>query len=513
MLTRVLYLIFALCSCLSAESIKPHVILVQLATGESNGLEMDVLKGEHWQQHQGRYLVSPGRSATQAALLFGLPPLQLGVVKDLDWRRQPVASNTTPSLAKRFEEKGYRSHFLGAWALGASAPFDPASRGFTQANAFEAAEKNTLTDPWGSAPPEFVLAKPSADMPSFIHLAEGRHLSRSKIEVLLKAWLEEHQHPTVIMVAEMPSMEEPDYHHQATWHCYTSQYAQEPEDIFTDWDLNHALRKMLGWKVAPAASAMIFHRGNWPVNESPEKHRHHGSLVLADGLALADGLSLYRANNHRPDTAHELDIATHQQAHQKLLTAHAQWWQKASRALNDPRAFTVGANDNQVTRLTALDWRSTKIIAADGSSPLSAPMVGQQHLLDVLEGLKTSAKYKETFPAYSGSWSVHIARPGRYKITASLLPVETQDPEQKKLMKLDGGTAHIRLGQNEVQLRLHPGATAVSVQTDAEAGTTQLESWFTGQLSLTRELGAFFVEIERVGDKKFDLKAKATEGK
>jgi len=59
-----------------------------------------------------------------------------------------------------------------------------------------------------------------------------------------------------------------------------------------------------------------------------------------------------------------------------------------------------------------------------------------------------------------------------------------------------------------VQLRIQNGATAISATTDAEAGVTDLECWFTGQLPLERELGAFFVEIERVGDKKYKASAK-----
>ncbi len=96
----------------------------------------------------------------------------------------------------------------------------------------------------------------------------------------------------------------------------------------------------------------------------------------------------------------------------------------------------------------------------------------------------------------------------RSKITASLLPKEATKPEEKTLAKLLGGQAFIQLGRNKVQLNLLKGASAVSVLVDADAGVTDLECWFTGQLALERELGAFFVEIQRVGDKKFDLKAK-----
>jgi len=268
------------------------------------------------------------------------------------------------------------------------------------------------------------------------------------------------------------------------------------------------IRGVAGLKVEPKPNFIFFHQANWPLFESAEKHRHRGSLVIGNGLALVNGLNLYRAKNLIPDFTQEMDISQHQEEHQTLLTAHARWWQTVGKALHDPRAFDVGRKDNAPTKLTALDWRASKIVDTEGQSPNSIPMIFQQDLLAILEGLKNKPDYHQTFPAYSGSWSVNILRSGRYKITASLLPKDTQDPAHKTLMKLQGGVAHIRLGGNLAKLNLIKGATAITVQTDADAGITDLECWFTGQLALTRELGAFFVEIERVGDKKFDFKAK-----
>ena len=140
-----------------------------------------------------------------------------------------------------------------------------------------------------------------------------------------------------------------------------------------------------------------------------------------------------------------MDIEQHQQEHAELLTAHAQWWQTARRALNDSRAFDVGKEDDVSVKLTAQDWRPSRIISLDGKSPSSVPLIYQADLLAMLEGLKTKPEYKETFPAYSGSWSVNITRAGRYKITASLLPADLKDPKQRSLMPLEGGTAHIKL--------------------------------------------------------------------
>lgn len=507
MLTRVL---FGVLVCLSvaggAEARRPHVVLVQLATssgGKAGHGWLDTDDG--WQKSSGTCLASPGAAAVQTALLFGTPPLQQGVVKDLDWRRKPVAAT---SLADIFRKSGYRTCFYGAWALGAAAPFDPESRGFQRTGYFEAAERDTLTDVWGAEAPDsgIVPNPPESKQPLFAVLAEGRHLDRATILSSLARWLEKNRGPAVVVLLEKKSGEKPGYHRTAAWTCYTRGEIKNKPGVETDWDMHRALRVMAGFDVGQKPDVTIFHKANWPLTDSPDKHRHRGSLVIGHGYALVDGIQLYPAAGLRPDFTRELDIDEHAKDHQRLLKAFGVWWLKTGRALHNPRAFKVGETDRQSTVLTALDWRPSKIIHADGTALLSAPMIYQNNLTGILRGLQSNASYKEKFPAYSGSWAVDIARPGRYKITASLLPLSAAAPEDKELMKLRGGTAHIRLGRNEVRLRLIKGASSVSVKTDADAGITDLECWFTGQLALTRELGAFFVKIERVGDKKFDFK-------
>lgn len=251
----------------------------------------------------------------------------------------------------------------------------------------------------------------------------------------------------------------------------------------------------------------IFHQANWPVHESPDKYRHRGSLVVGKGHALVDGLQLYPATKEMlPDLNKPLDIPKHQELHAEMLAVHAKWWAKARPALHNSRPFAVGKEDEVPVKLTALDWRPSKTIHDDGSSPSSQPLVYQKDLLAILEELQDE-EYRQNYPARSGSWSLNIEKPGRYQITARLLPSDIDD-ERKKLAKLRGGRAFVRLGRNLVELQLTKGASSVTVKTDADAGVIDLECWFTGQLALERELGAFFVEIQRVGDKKFDFEAK-----
>jgi len=146
----------------------------------------------------------------------------------------------------------------------------------------------------------------------------------------------------------------------------------------------------------------------------------------------------------------------------------------------------------------------------EGNSPVYDPPASIHDVEVLLRGLKDDASYKESFPAYSGSWSLRILKPGRYKISARLFPQRSISEKGQRgevnLASLNGGLAHIKLGRNEVILRIQKRATSVAVMLDADAGVVDLECWFTGQLSLSRELGAFFVDVERVGEKKFNMK-------
>ena len=509
MLARFLLIVMVCISGFAkAEQERPHVFVIQLnATEVKSGAELDFIKPEGWAEQSGSCLASPGRAAVQTALLFGTPALEQGVVADADWRRKAVRGET---LANLFKNLGYQACFYGAWALGVNEPFEPQSRGFDRAYAHTAALRNTLTDRWeksGEAPLEIE----SFDQSSFVYIAEGRKLSRASIMDALSKWAEKNQHPAIVVILESGGDLAQKYYHPARWQCFTRGVKKSTISIETDWDLHRLICDMVGLKVSSKSAFRFFHYGNWPVTESAERNRHRGSLVIGEGLALVNGINLYRAKGFAADLVQPLDLVEHQQMHRQLLTAHGQWWQLAGKALHDTRAFDVGQHDGRVVRLSALDWRASKIIDVNGESPNSMAMVYQDDLLAILGGLKNNPKYKDEFPAYSGSWAVNITRSGRYKITASLLPSDTANGQYKELMKLAGGTAFIRLGGNVAQLKVMKGATSVTLQMDADAGIIDMECWFTGQLALTRELGAFFVEIERVSDKKFDLKAKAAE--
>lgn len=471
----------------------PHVFV--LISDQETEVKDDSLRSFYW--------AVPGRAPNFAAFLYGKTPLECGVVSDFDWRRKPVIAK---SLADDYRAAGYHTAFFGEWGLGASPPYDPTSRGFDSVWRSSEGVKKTLEamvveSRHGKKTRSQVMASMPQDQPWFCVIRGGAG------EAGRKKWLDsliEKANPqfgSVMVVVSKESVQVlpilgysghlPEMHPRAVW------------------EVAQGLIQWVGGKGVQKSPYVFYHQGGWPLTDSAEKYRHRGSIVLGEKWALADGLKLFAmAGDMRPDKNHPMDLGAHVEIHEELLKAHGQWWQKAGKAIHHPRPFAVGEEDDPVVTLTALDWRPTKILHKDGSALASEPMVYQDRLLATLRGLRDNEAYKQSFPAYSGSWSVYITRAGRYRITARLLPKNGVPARDRDLAKLQGGEAHIKLGRNEVRLKLVKGATSVSVLVDAEAGVIDLECWFVGQLALERELGAFFVEIERVGEKKFELDVK-----
>ena len=481
----------------------------------------------------------PGRAPNVAAVLYGKHPLQLGVVCDLDWRRKPVMAE---SIAAKYLKAGYHTAYLGEWGLGESAPYKPLNRGFelacTSSTGVDTApykgndHGNSLTDRlWSTLSRKDFLSKRlprllEVKKPFFCILRQGRYLTESVMTEVMNEILSTHtERPAVVLILRSgatghePQLDQvPNrYFDNGSWKMYrrgdVSQYLQvvtELKSVINVWDAHRGLEVLIGLDPEPRPVFTVYHKSAWPLLEEFGKYRHRNSMITGEGIALLDGLEMYSLKNDgSPDLSQPMDLAKHQKTHQHLLSAYGQWWQFASKAIRNPRSFDVGAEDKKVLRLTALDWRPSQILNKNGKSPLSRPCISIAELDHVVRAISENETYRESFPSTSGSWSVNIKKSGRYKITAALLMGPQFDgPGIYTSPKLRGGVAHVQLGRNHVQMRLLKGATSVALMTDAEAGVLDLECWFTGQLALERELGAFFVEIQRVGEKKYKIKSK-----
>lgn len=457
---------------------------------EDGGPLVEPMASPHWRV--------PGKLTNAAALLYGRTPLECGVVSDLDWRRKPVR---LASLADYYRDAGHHTIFLGHWGMGLEAPYDPASRGF-ESVWMPAGLPGEGLDAVGKlesqAMEPLVRAMP-ADQPWFCMIRQGGMKPRpaALLERLRKAG-NRSDRPGIVCKISSKGVE------LGRVGAYAGELPKLPGRAV--WELTAGLLSVIGQKPDPTPEFLFYHEGGWPLTDSPEKYRHKGCAVVGRGVMLTDGLELF-AIDADGKKLKPLDLAGHAEMHRRLLTAHGRWWNKVHPAVNDPRSFDVGGEgDPSICRLSAHDWRPTRIVHPDGSALASGPMASMSLLLATLKGLRDDEDYKQSFPAYSGSWSLNLKRSGRYQITARLLPEKGVKEKDRNLGRLRGGRAHVRLGRNEVQLRIQEGAEAVTVLVDAEAGVTDLECWFTGQLALERELGAFFVQIERVGEKKFQFK-------
>jgi hypothetical protein len=474
------------CAAFAEEDKRPNVyILIRDAKPQEQGDRN--LVGSYWSV--------PGRVPNLAALLYGKTPLECGVVSDFDWRRKPVKSL---SLADCYRKAGYHTAYFGTWGMGLAAPYDPASRGFDSFWGSSREKKKTLVDTVFENPRDLnkVITSMPTDKPWLCMIRCDENQSQKVLDSIAES--AGNNDGVIVTVTSNEAKTLPTNGFQG----------KLPQvDQKTVGELYAGLAEFAGMVDQLTSPYIFYHQGNWPLKDSPEKHRHRGSVILADDFALVDGLELYPIKKSKISDE-TLDLDEYANQHKKLLSAHASWWKRASKAINNPRPFDVGINMGKPVHLTALDWRPSKIQHKEDYGIASQPMVYEETLLAMLRGLNDNAEYKLSFPAYSGSWSVAIRRPGRYKITARLLPNSGVQPEDQQLAKLQGGYAHIQLGSNKVRLQVMKGATSVSAFIDADQGTSNLECWFVGQLALERELGAFFVEIERVGDKKFDFEAK-----
>jgi len=500
----------------ASENQRPHVLVLMLDASSTEKEGVDLKKFSGGNVDHGACRFSLGRAANVAGFLYGRHPMLCGVVSDRDWRRKPVPMVVSESVAVKFQKAGYRTVYWGGWGLGAASMYRPEERGFDRAvissigeNGGDALMDKSFLSSKGGDLEKWLKKQFYGEKPMFCMLRQGRYLTESKIlEVLndVKKWSS--GRPMLILQLRVKNSEEREaYFETGEWNMAQigkiadySKVVQEMKASRNVWQVTRALAELFGETLPPRSLYEIYHQASWPLEEAPEKHRYRGAMIRRDGYVLIDGLQLYRADargGFNPE--HPLDLAEHAKVHQELLMAYGKWWAKVYPALRNPRSFTVGGRDHEKLRLTALDWRASQIILKNGGAPSSSPPKSMGDLRSKMSALLSDEKYRESFPSYSGSWSVLIKRPGRYKITACLLPPESGG------RRLEKGTAHVRLGKREAKLRLIEGSSVITVLMDTDAGVQDLECWFTGQLALERVLGAFFVSIERVGDKKLDL--------
>jgi arylsulfatase A-like enzyme len=244
----------------------------------------------------------------------------------------------------------------------------------------------------------------------------------------------------------------------------------------------------------PPPRVLFTQVGRWRGDEAASRFRGRDFAVRDSRWCLV-GLELFDLH---ADPGQQTDLfERHAPEAQRLLADYGRWWMEVLPALSEPVRYVIGSEACPQVRLTAHDWWPSKEAEAHGAE--SAFSHGQ--IRDFLRRSQVAAT-RNPLPSLSGHWKIEAAREGNYDIRFSLVPPEASDEERRALGRLRRGIAHIRAGQEELQVAVQEGATSLRMPMDLAAGPVDLEIWFDGQLLNDRILGAGFAEIERTGERK-----------
>jgi arylsulfatase A-like enzyme len=256
-------------------------------------------------------------------------------------------------------------------------------------------------------------------------------------------------------------------------------------------DLSEAL---LGRAAFPPERLLFTQVGRWRGDEPASRFRGR-DFAVRDARWRLVGLELFDMCED-PGQTRDL-FADRQPEALRLLAEYGRWWDGVLPVLREPVRYEVGGEVSPLTRLTARDWWPSKETEAAGAESCTTQ--------DALRGFLKNAQVAGTrnpLPSTSGHWKLQMARPGNYELNFGLLPPEASAAERQSLGSLRPGVAHIRAGQEELQLKIQPGASSFRVPVDLDAGPLDLEIWFDGQLLNDRILGAFFATLERKGPRR-----------
>jgi hypothetical protein len=249
---------------------------------------------------------------------------------------------------------------------------------------------------------------------------------------------------------------------------------------------------LLGKAQFPNDRMLFTHIGQWPGDDSPDRHPMQG-FAVRDGRWRLCGLELF---DMAADPGQQANVfEAHPETVTRLLAAYGAWWKDVRGPLHEPVRYLIGDARQKLLRLTANDWWPSREVNGAASA---ASLISQAAIRRTLTALTNGAAVPET----AGHWKLRAASAGHYQIKLSPLPAEADAGLRAQIGQLKPGSVHIRTGMREVQMQVLKGATAVALSMDLPAGDLDLEAWFTGQWPDARILGAFFAEIQRVGERK-----------
>ncbi len=294
-----------------------------------------------------------------------------------------------------------------------------------------------------------------------------------------------------------------------------TEYAQPfpKQDNLTDHQLYAYLLKISQSSTQASAvqwdrSLAYSHLANWREDAQVEQERFRGSVVSNKQLALINGIDLYPADQPESwfgEKSSPLAMTDHPAEFQYLITQQSAWWAAARQAIHNPRPFTVGADNEKTTTLTADQWSESVFKDGQKNSPEHQGLQTQQQLVELLRSIQLE-RHRRHIPSTSGGWSIDVKQAGNYELTTYLLPQSLSGhADFQRLAGLRAGQMTVQIGSRRMNLIIHEGASRITSQMDLDPGIFHLECVFTHQLGADKLLGAPFIEIKRLGEKKVDI--------
>jgi len=466
--------------------------------------------------------VGPTPEASRATVLTGLHEFRSGLGDPATGRSRLAPG--IPTMAGIFRKGGYRTGLFGTWGLGEAFPCRPEDRGFDEIRVHGGFARGSTPDHWGNSETERMIRTPKGwekdpgtsaaalhwieetpDQPFYAFIS-----TRDPAENLTEL-LKQIPGDTLVAIINAPVGLKPFAESicMIRWPGKISA-GRKIGDLTSSLDLLPTLTTLCGvtkpgsWSgdgvdlsevlagkgTLPKNRLLFSQLGNWPSDESASRFRAR-NFSVRDARWRLTGLELFDLQGDPESNVFE----THPDEATRLLTDYGRWWESVLPAVREPVRYIIGAKDAPLSRLTSYDWWPSNETETAGA------VLTQQAIRDLLQAARV-AKTRNSLPSTSGHWKLDIAREGNYEIVFSLLPPEASEQERKELAQLKTGIAHVRIGKEELRLAIKEGATSFKVPMDLDAGPTNLEIWFDGQLLNDRILGAFFASMEYKGIRK-----------
>lgn len=236
----------------------------------------------------------------------------------------------------------------------------------------------------------------------------------------------------------------------------------------------------------------LFMNWGWmgPRYINPDPLKYGKCAIRNQDFRLMNGERLYDISE---DVGQNLDVAKqHPELVQVLRAEYEEWWQDIRSSLLEPCFIVIGNEKENPMRLTFWDWQPSTV-----SSEMGGLLAGNPSYKNVPVSVRRWLNNDDNRlapPPYMGSWAVDTDRSGRYRVQIQIVAPEANEPA-----RLKAGTAHIRCGSSQVDVKIKLGSSSISEEIILKKGKAYLECWFDGQLPDNRPCGAFYVDVEYIG--------------